>query len=303
MLIAGKSSQAVEATMMPEPTASFDVEDIEPSVIIPKGAFEMGMNEGEIDGLLQENPDWTRKILIDGLPKHTVTLKAYSIDKTEVTNKMFMRFISDTIYTTEAESEGFGLVFTGQNWSVIESADWAHPRGPDSTIEGMENFPVVQVTWRDAAAYCSWAGRHLPTEAQWEKAARGTDGRIFPWGNKAPAGDLLNFADKHTPFPWSTTTVDDGWLYATNVGSFPKGASPYGVLDMAGNVYEWVADWYDPTYYSTSPAENPVGPKSGIKRSKRGGAWGIRILAARSDYRDAFYPSYRGDDMGFRCAK
>jgi formylglycine-generating enzyme required for sulfatase activity len=298
-----KPSLAQDESVDPVPTASFNINDLEPMVAIPEGAFEMGMSESEIDVLLKENADWKRDYLIDGLPKHTVSLNAYAIDKTEVTKSMFARFIADTQYKTEAEEEGWGLVFSGEDWEKVDGADWQHPRGSQSTVEYLGNYPVVQVTWRDASAYCYWAGRRLPTEAEWEKAARGTDGRIYPWGNAAPSGTLLNFADTLTPFPWSNKTIDDGWLYAAPAGSYPQGSSQYGALDMAGNVYEWIADWYDPTYYSIAPEDNPTGPETGSKRGKRGGAWGSRALAFRTDYRDGFDPHYKGDDVGFRCVR
>jgi len=284
------------------PTASFDLHSIEPMVLVPEGPFEMGMDDAEIKAMIKENSDWSPEMMKDA-PLHTVHLSAFSIDTTEVTNAMFARFIADTNYQTEAEYFGWALVFDWSDWKRVKGADWQHPAGPESGLKGRENYPVVQVTWRDADAYCRWAGRRLPTEAEWEKAARGTDGRIYPWGNTDPAGDLVNFADKHTSFSWSNAAVDDGAILAAPVGSYPKGISPYGALDMAGKVYEWTGDWYSPTYYGDSPQENPQGPQTGEKRVKRGGAWGSRKVALQTSYRDAFDPQYRGDDMGFRCAK
>jgi formylglycine-generating enzyme required for sulfatase activity len=297
-----RPSTSAPATQM-VPTADFDVGSIEPMISIPPGKFFMGMTDAEVNTLLQENTDFKRKDLIDALPQHTVSLTIYAIDKTEVTNGMFARFIADTKYQTDAQLDGWGEVFNGSSWDKIKGANWQHPGGRQSNIDGKDIYPVVQVTWRDADAYCRWAGRRLPTEAEWEKAARGTDGRVFPWGNAKPAGDLLNFADSHTSLPWSNASVDDGALFAAPVGSYPNGASPYGVLDMAGNVYEWVSDSYSQVYYSASPEDNPQGPQSGAFKVKRGGAWGSRAMAFQTDYRDAFDPKYHGDDMGFRCAR
>jgi serine/threonine-protein kinase len=244
-------------------------------VFVPEGVFPMGAADQDQQAEVFEKPE------------HIVFLDSFWIDRIEVTNAMFSRFVNATGYVTEAET-GAGWIWNGSDWEKTASADWRHPRGEGSSIQGKENFPVVQVTWDDAEAYCQWAGRRLPTEAEWEKAARGSDGRSYPWGSEAPNTQLLNYNDH----------IGD----TTSAGSYPRAASPYGALDMAGNVWEWVDDWYDPEYYGNSPPENPPGPGSGVDRVMRGGSWHYNDPLIRTTYRGHIYPDYAGDSLGFRCA-
>jgi formylglycine-generating enzyme required for sulfatase activity len=276
-------------------------------VLVPAGEFEMGSDaiwrwSGSLrDGTFNIHP------FPDLRPQHTVYLDAFWIDQTEVTVDMFRTFVEATGYATTAEREGYGQPYKPgpreEEWPHVPGADWQHPRGPGS--EAQDDHPVVQVSWDDAAAYCAWAGGGLPTEAQWEKACRGTDARLYPWGKEFD-GRRMNFCGARCPVTrWaSVSTLDDGYGHISPVGSYPAGASPYGALDMAGNVWEWTADWYGDQYYADSPYENPEGPETGEKRVQHGGAWldtgpagWLTCLA-----RHATTPQNRCDDLGFRCA-
>jgi formylglycine-generating enzyme required for sulfatase activity len=236
------------------------------------GTFEMGSNDGD---------DHEQ-------PVHPVTLDSFWIDKTEVTNDQFERFAQATGYRTDAEKEGASGVYRDGRWSQLNGADWQHPSGPETSISDRMDHPVVQVSWNDATAYCRWAGGRLPTEAEWEYAARGSDGKTYPWGNDPPNDTLLNY----------NLNVGD----TTEVGSYPDGASWIGAMDMAGNVWEWVNDSYNSDYYVTSPAVNPKGPETGEVKVLRGGSWLFddeNVRAANRLY--AVQPDDRSVNSGFRC--
>ncbi len=221
-------------------------------VYVPAGDFSMGSLVGTADEQ----------------PVHTVYLDAYWMDRTEVTNEMYNLCV-------QAGACLRPLKFHSNTHSgYYFDAQYA-------------NYPVIALKWSSAETYCAWAGRRLPTEAEWEKAARGTDGRTYPWGNGSPSSGLLNFNN-----PAGDTE---------DVESYAFGASPYGALNMAGNVTEWVADWYAADYYGSSPSSNPTGPALGDYRVLRGGSWYSNEYLVRSADRHWIEPDSREITIGFRC--
>ncbi|WP_433223451.1 formylglycine-generating enzyme family protein [Dactylosporangium sp. CS-047395] len=241
-------------------------------VAVPAQTFAMGDAHG--DGA---RPDGET-------PVHAVRLDAFSIDATAVTVADFARFVAATGYRTEAETFGYSAVFhlflaaddadvLGRPpqtpwWLGVRGADWAHPFGPGSTVDGAEDHPVVHVSWNDARAYCAWTGRRLPTEAEWECAARGgLPGRRYPWGDELDAGRCNIWQGT---FP-TENTGDDGYAATAPVRTYaPNG---YGLWQPVGNVWEWCADWFDPGWYARSPVDNPTGPAGGPGRVLRGGSY------------------------------
>ena len=229
----------------------------------------------------------------DERPAHSVCLAGFYIDRHEVTNAQFKEFVEATGYVTSAEN----------NASTLEERTWRHPYGAESNAEEAPDHPVVCISWEDASAYARWAGKRLPTEAEWEKASRGTDGRIYPWGNEDLTGAQANIADKSTALKWSDTFLDDTHKMAAPVGSFPEGKSVYGAEDMAGNVWEWCLDWWDRDYYEESPSHSPAGPQIGEFKVIRGGSWFYDPLGARTTMRIYFRPENNSAAIGFRCVK
>lgn len=266
--------------------------------LIPGGAFLMGSEKG----------------LGHETPIHEVKVDSFYLDIHEVTNAEFATFVEATSYLTDAERWKWSIVFDPDSdsrervagapwWVKADGADWRHPQGPDSSIEGKGKLPVVQVSWNDAAAYCHWAKKRLPTESEWEYAARaGVRQQEFSWGvSFAPEGRAM--ANTWTgPFP-SQNTAADGYATLAPVGTFPPNAN--GLYDMAGNVWEWCADWYSPFYYRLSPHENPRGPVKGSEKVLRGGSWlcsdqwctGYRVAHRNKSAADSGLPN-----TGFRCA-
>ncbi|MBI4468750.1 MAG: formylglycine-generating enzyme family protein [Acidobacteria bacterium] len=242
----------------------------------------------------------------DERPVHRVTLSPFYIDATEVTNASFAHFIQATDYKTDAEKNGFSWIFReGQkDWKAEDGADWRHPFGPESNIDDRMNQPVVNVSWNDALAFAAWAGKRLPTESEWEYAARGgVEGQIYPWGNELKPGGrpVANFWQGTWP---SDNRREDGYYYTAPVASFtPNG---FGLYDMVGNAWEWTADWYSEDYYKRSPPKDPMGPSSGEMRVARGGSWFCSpnyCGAYRIGFRGKSPPDSSFNNVGFRCAK
>jgi len=221
-----------------------------------------------------------------------VYLDAYYIYKYEVTNGQFAKFMNETGYKTEAEKEGYSLEFEGGKVIKKQGIYWG-----SYYSSGTERHPVTHVSWNDASAYCKWAGGTIPTEAQWEKASRGIDGRRYPWGNEWDDAKCNWFRGAQLS---GLTDILEG-RGTLPVGSFPSGASPYGCLDLTGNVWEWCSDWYGENYYKNSPSKNPMGPSSREYRVARGGSWANDdTVDLRSALRGKVRPHLRYANHGFR---
>ena len=212
-------------------------------------------------------------------PAHTVTLDAYSIDRYEVTLSLYRKFLEEGKYD-------------------------APPTWDDEAATLVGDRPAIGMRWESAAAYCRWAGKRLPTEAEWEKAARGTDGRRYPWVEMQPFVDIANYNRGMWVSETITLMAVPGGLEGMSVrhGLKEGGKSPFGVFHMAGNAAEWVADWYERDYYQKSPERNPSGPMAGEKRVLRGGSWADVPSALRTTARFSAEPNFEDRTIGFRCA-
>ena len=279
----------------------------------------------------------------DAQPVHQVEVKGFWMDRTDVTNAEFARFVKATGYVTLAErpldpkefpqlakedlSPG-SVVFTPPEsgaslenplawWKFVKGANWRHPLGPDSDLRGKENYPVVHIAWEDAVTYAKWAGKRLPTEAEWEFAARAGHGRQdFPWGNELAPGGKWKANTYQGHFPYKDT-LEDGFRGISPVASFPP--NDFGLYDMSGNVWQWVSDWYRPDYYAQlqrgdTITMNPQGPQDSFdpeesavpKRVQKGGSF-----LCTDQYCERYMPGARGkgdpetgtNNVGFRCVR
>lgn len=279
-----------------------------PDVVqIPVGVFAMGTDD--VIGFPQDGEGPVREVEVD----------PFEIGRTAVSNAEFADFVHATGYQTEAESFGWSFVFhlllpddlpptrsvaAAPWWRQIHGADWRHPEGPESDLNGRENHPVVHISWHDAQAYCTWLDMRLPTEAEWERAARGgLDGKRYAWGNEyRPDGRVMCNIFEGT-FP-TVNTAEDGYLGTAPVDSFP--ANGYGLHNVAGNVWEWCSDWFSPTWHRNAQRNNPAGPSSGDTRVIKGGSYlchdsycnRYRVAARSSNT-----PESSSGNMGFRVAR
>lgn len=251
-------------------------------------------------------------------PAHEIQLSPFAISRHAVTNRQFAAFVAATDHRTEAERFGWSFVFGGLLpddfpptravaaapwWRQVEGADWAHPEGPHSSWQGRPDHPAIHVSWNDAVAFCFWSGTRLPTEAEWEFAARGGGSSRFPWGEELEPGGEHQMNVFQGTFPGGDTG-EDGFVGTAPVGSFP--ANGYGLCDVTGNVWEWTADWFDPGYYASSPRLDPPGPETGTMRVMRGGSYLCHASYCnryRVDSRSASGPDASTGNLGFRIAR
>ncbi len=260
-------------------------------VLIPGGGFRMGNN---LSRAASERP------------QHDVKVSSFWMDAQEVTVAQFAEFNKATGYVTTAQRKGQAWVFVPgrKQWVQTQGADWQHPLGPHSTTVGFESLPVTQVSWHDAAAYAAWAGKRLPTEAEWEYAARGgLFDADYPWGREEKPDEAYQANYWQGWFP-DQDLGRDGFRGLAPVKSYPP--NRFGLYDMAGNVWEWCADWYAPDAYQSAAAVDPTGPREGTRRVQRGGSWlcaenasaGLRVWTRGREAPDTCH-----NHVGFRCAR
>lgn len=275
----------------PDLSIEYDLADVpgDPAEInIPGGIYLVGHESGPRDVR----------------PARQVEISPFTIDRTEVTNAMFAEFIDATRYITDAERRGESLVFDlpTRQFTMRKGASWREPTGPGSSIVGKEDHPVVQVSWFDAQAYARWSGESLPTEFQWEAAARGKNlDQNYPWQDADSMSPRANLWEGEFPV---RDLANDGFSSTSPVQSFPP--SPGGLFDLAGNVAEWTSSWYAEDSYDRIDTKDPVGATSGEKRVTRGGSWISSDQTGTSEamiwYRGKLPPEMSNNFTGFRCA-
>jgi sulfatase modifying factor 1 len=280
--------------------ADDDAPEINPAVairvengmaLLPRGHFAMGSPEATLP---------------DQRPVHQVSLAAFWLDTHQVTNRQFGKFVELTGHKTTAEQRGHSLVFDRNEgaWKKAAGANWQHPRGPEDSLAGKEAYPVVHVSWYDARAFAAWASKRLPTEAEYEYAARaGLSDCLYPWGRE-PTPDGLRMANGWQGWYPQEDRGHDGAKGLARVGSYSP--NRWGLYDVAGNVWCWCHDWYSAEHYGESSGRDPTGPTTGLERIRRGGSW---LSSANHDgallvaHRDHAPPEATTNHTGFRCAR
>ncbi len=307
------SASSAAVSPSPIPTVPCNAGSTEGMVRLDGGVFRMGY----------EGPEaWTE----DGEgPVREVTLDPFWLDSTTVTNEAFEEFVRETGYVTESETFGWAFVFLGQLpkskqrklkestvsglqwWYAVEGAFWRKPEGPGSNIKKRMDHPVVSVSWKDAHAYAEWAGKRLPTEAEWEYAARGPhEQRMFPWGDELAPGGRHRCNVWQGTFP-ETNTAEDGYAWTAPARSFRR--YEWGFYNLIGNVWEWCSDWFSPAWHqkaSPDTRENPTGPASGERRVMKGGSFLCHESYCnryRLGARTSNTPDSATTNLGFRCAR
>jgi len=322
--------RAMRARRSPAPAPGWTLREIRhgaddsPMMVVPALEFTMGTADAHPDlpasrlvpGRVKPTEiklarGWESWALADERPSHPVRLKSYAIDRHEVTNAQYRKFLTavsergDAAWAHPAQPKAKD--HTPRYWRefnpLLRDPEFAQLAQFNAATFTGDDLPVVGVDWFDAWAYARWAGKRLPTEAEWELAARGTDGRRWPWGNDWQWGRCNIGGEKYGADVRAHGREKDGYIYPAPVGSFPTGRSPFGCDDMAGNAAEWVADWYAPEAYATGPTDGPVGPADGSERVVRGGSSQNLPSNVRCAIRAHREPEFRSFILGFRCAK
>jgi sulfatase modifying factor 1 len=318
----GSPSEDDSKRLAPNPATQADLSWTNHMVWIPGGTFQRGTESGQGDEQ----------------PVRSITISGFWMDRTEITNGQYREFVRDTGYVTVAERKPDPRLFPGADpsllvagaivfepppepvslrnhyawWRYMPGANWQHPTGPSSDIQGKDDYPVTQIAWEDAEAYARWAGKRLPSEAEWEYAARGNqEGLSFVWGNELTPSNQWHANVWQGDFPHQNT-LEDGHYWMAPVAQYTP--NPYGLYDMAGNVWEWCLDWYMPDYYANSPSRNPFGPNQSYdpgepgvpKKIMRGGSYLCSDLYCegyRTWWRMKSAPDTAMSHTGFRCVK